>query len=162
MKTKLQIYQKEYYERNKEIKRKYYLDNKDKKIAQSTEWAKNNKDKRSVIMARYTKKRCELDYVYKFKTYMRNRLYAFFKSKNLKKNKKTEELLEASYEDAVNHLEKLFTKGMTWENYGKWHIDHIVPLASAKTIKETISLCSYKNLQPLWAIDNLLKSDKIQ
>ena len=58
-----------------------------------------------------------------------------------------------------NHMESLFKEGMTWENYGEWHIDHIVPISSGKTEEEVIKLCHYSNLQPLWAKDNLLKSN---
>ena len=50
---------------------------------------------------------------------------------------------------------------MTWENHGKWHIDHIIPLATAKTEKQVLKLNNYKNLRPLWAEDNLKKKAKI-
>jgi hypothetical protein len=56
----------------------------------------------------------------------------------------------------------LFMAGMNWSNHGKWHIDHITPLSSAKTADELYTLCHYTNLQPLWAIDNLRKHDKIE
>lgn len=50
---------------------------------------------------------------------------------------------------------------MNWENYVKWHIDHIIPLSSAKTEIEMCVLFNFNNLQPLWASDNFKKSDKI-
>ena len=50
---------------------------------------------------------------------------------------------------------------MCWENHGEWHIDHVVPLASAKTEDEIYKLNHYSNLQPLWKIDNLKKSNKL-
>ena len=51
---------------------------------------------------------------------------------------------------------------MSWELMGKHiHIDHIIPLSSAKSKKELFNLCHYTNLQPLWAEDNLKKGDKI-
>jgi len=58
-------------------------------------------------------------------------------------------------------IESKFTDNMTWENHGKWHIDHIVPISSAITMAELEKLFHYSNLQPLWAKDNLAKSDKI-
>jgi len=59
------------------------------------------------------------------------------------------------------YIEKQFTKGMSWKNHGEWHIDHIIPLSSAKTEKELYELCHYTNLQPLWKTDNLSKNNKI-
>ena len=47
---------------------------------------------------------------------------------------------------------------MNWSNYGEWHIDHIIPLSSANTKEELSLLCHHKNLQPLWAYDNLSKN----
>jgi hypothetical protein len=49
---------------------------------------------------------------------------------------------------------------MCWDNQGKWHIDHIIPLSSGKTEDDIIKLCHYTNLQPLWAIDNMKKGSK--
>ena len=50
---------------------------------------------------------------------------------------------------------------MSWDNYGEWHIDHIIPLASATTEEGVLKLYHYSNLQPLWAKDNLSKGSKI-
>jgi hypothetical protein len=54
----------------------------------------------------------------------------------------------------------MFRDGMSWENKGKWHIDHIIPLSSAKTHEDVIKLCHFKNLQPLWEQENKKKGNK--
>ena len=61
------------------------------------------------------------------------------------------------------HLENQFLDGMTWDDKGfyGWHIDHIIPLSSAKTEEDVYKLCHYTNLQPLWAKDNYNKGSKI-
>jgi hypothetical protein len=58
-------------------------------------------------------------------------------------------------------MENKFTEGMSWDNQGKWHIDHIIPLSSANSEEEIYKLFHYTNLQPLWAKDNLSKHNKI-
>lgn len=65
--------------------------------------------------------------------------------------------------DLKNHIEKQFTEGMNWDNYGVygWHIDHIIPLCTAKDENELLKLFHYTNLQPLWAEDNLKKNGRI-
>jgi hypothetical protein len=79
------------------------------------------------------------------------------------RNKQSLEILGCSVEEFRNHIENKFQSGMSWENYGYygWHIDHIIPLSSAKTEKEIYELCHYTNLQPLWAKENLKKSNKL-
>ena len=63
-----------------------------------------------------------------------------------------------------DHLEKQFTDGMTWENYGKWHIDHIRPICSFNIEDyecDDFKKCwSLSNLRPLWAIENQIKNGK--
>ena len=73
-------------------------------------------------------------------------------------------MLGCSIDSLKRHLSKKFKIGMSWDNYGihGWHIDHIIPLSSAKTIEDIEKLCHYTNLQPLWAKDNLQKSNKIK
>ena len=61
----------------------------------------------------------------------------------------------------MKHIESQFEPWMTWDNHGEWHIDHIIPLASATTKEEIKKLCHYTNLQPLLAEENLSKGDKI-
>ncbi len=62
-----------------------------------------------------------------------------------------------------SQLESQFQEGMSWDNYGEWHIDHIKPLAKFDLTDRTqfLEACHYTNLQPLWAKDNLRKSCKV-
>lgn len=105
---------------------------------------------------------CELS---KLKDTLRSRTYNAFKLKNWKKSSSTQNLLGGTWPKVKSHIEKQFSEGMTWENHGKgdtkWHIDHITPLSSASNEIELRELCKYKNLQPLWQLDNLKKSDKL-
>lgn len=70
-----------------------------------------------------------------------------------------------SIEELVRHIEKQFLPGMSWSNYGDWHLDHIVPNASfdytSMQDSEFKACWSLSNLRPLWAIDNLKKSDSL-
>ena len=80
----------------------------------------------------------------------------------IKKSKKTQELIGCTIEQLWIHLESKFQKGMTKENYGLWHVDHVRPCASFDlTDPKQQAICfHYTNLQPLWAIDNLKKGAK--
>jgi hypothetical protein len=60
------------------------------------------------------------------------------------------------------HIERQFVKGMTWENRGEWHIDHIIPLATAQNENDVVKLNHHTNLRPMWAKDNLRKSSKLE
>ena len=80
-----------------------------------------------------------------------------------RKAARTEELLGCTVEAARAHLEAQFLPGMSWENHGQWHIDHIRPAASFgdHTMLKVQQACHhFTNLQPLWAEDNIRKSDK--
>lgn len=78
-----------------------------------------------------------------------------------KKTTKTFSILGAEYEIVKNHLEQQFKEGMTWENHGEWHIDHIIPMSSANDEDSIVKLNHYTNLQPLWAKENLQKGAKL-
>lgn len=75
-----------------------------------------------------------------------------------------EKLVGYSLQDLLNHIEGLFQPGMSWENYGEWHIDHIKPRSSFTYITaddpQFLECWSLKNLRPLWAIENLHKGAK--
>lgn len=81
-----------------------------------------------------------------------------------KSGRSTESLLGYTFAELHAHLERQFTKGMTWENYGQWHIDHIIPLSSFTIAgpgdPELRRAWGMTNLRPLWAEENLLKRNK--
>ena len=83
---------------------------------------------------------------------------AFYRLKQDKRFN-THSILGADWETVKEHFVAQFKDGMTWEAFvaGEIHVDHIQPLASAKTEEELIALCHYTNLQPLWCLDNLSK-----
>jgi hypothetical protein len=175
-------YQKQYYLNNKiseNIRSKNYRDNNLEKVKEiqrlsskkirnkdleksnnySREWRKKNP--RYGVM--YNKNRTQNDELFKLKTTVRNRIRDFLKLKKITKKNNTFTILGCTPQILKEHLEGKFVEGMSWENHGLfgWHIDHIIPLSSAKTEEEILKLCHYKNLQPLWAKDNLKKSNKI-
>lgn len=81
-----------------------------------------------------------------------------------RKQASTYEALGYSLDTLKQHLERQFQRGMSWENYGEWHVDHIVPLAEFE-IDGTDSAgfraaWALGNLRPLWATENILKRDK--
>ena len=77
-----------------------------------------------------------------------------------KKPGSTIELLGCSPEQLKAHLEKQFQPGMSWANYGLWHIDHKKPFARATDEKSVREIAHYTNLQPLWAEENLRKGSR--
>ena len=136
---------------------------KDKMSKRATKWRKNNKDK---IKLREREKEKE-DLGYKLKKRIRTRInnaIRFNTNFESRKDKRTLELLDVSNIEFVwKHLESKFKPGMTRENCGKWHIDHIVPCASfdLKCPVQQLACFHYSNLQPLWAKENLSKGAKI-
>jgi len=169
-------YQKNYYKENTEkildrvkkdylskketklnYQKKYYEDNLEKKLNYSKIYRQKNKEKRR----KYENERKKTDPIYKLKHLVRNRITKFISQKKISKKIRTFEIVGCEPEKLKIFLEQKFVEGMTWENQGKWHIDHIIPLSSAKTEEELYNLCHYTNLQPMWAIENIKKGSKI-
>jgi hypothetical protein len=142
-----------------ELAKKYY--NKEKKIQSVYKWRNENRDRFNSYTREYKKTKRAKDPFFKLRQTLSNRTTTAFKLKNWSKYSKTQEMLGADYKTVVKHIESRFKKGMTWGNQGEWHIDHIIPLASAKTEQQLIELCHYTNLQPLWAEENMSKGNKI-
>ena len=77
------------------------------------------------------------------------------------KEKHSIEYLGCSIQHFREHIEKQFVEGMSWDNYGEWHIDHIIPLKyDNPTLEETIERLHWENTQPLWATDNIAKGNR--
>jgi hypothetical protein len=157
----MKIYCSQWCENNKEKvlekNKRFRENNKEKRNKYSKEYRENNKE----YYNEYQNNRKKTDPLFKLRCNLSTRIYIVLKNKNYIKSKRTLEMLGCDLHTAKAHLEKQFTKGMTWDNQGKWHIDHIIPCTSAKTEEELIKLFHYTNLQPLWAFDNLSKGKKI-
>ena len=148
-KERVNIKNKIWISKNKEKSKLYY-----KKSYEKNKHKKNSKE--------YERKKT--DYIFNLKCKMRSRIGSFVKKQfNINKSKKTNEILGCDFIYFKQYFEDKFTKDMNWDLFleGKIHIDHIIPLAKAKTEEDVYTLCHYTNLQPLWAIDNLKKGSKI-
>ena len=152
---------KERYELNKESlrekRKKYYYENRFKELENKRLWDYNNRHKINT----YRKKRYVSDFEYKLLVRLRSRILKVLK--NNKKQDKTIGLLGCTIKKAKEHIESKFVEGMSWDNHGEWHIDHIKPCSSFDlSTYEGQKMCfHYTNLQPLWAKDNMSKGAKI-
>jgi hypothetical protein len=119
-------------------------------------WVEKNKEHRKQYINEYNS-----DPKNKLKNSLRSRINELLNKKY--NNPRTLELVGCDYQFLIKYIENKFTDGMSWDNYGYngWHLDHIIPVSLAKTEEDVYKLYHYTNLQPLWAEDNLRKSNKI-
>ena len=138
-------YNKKSWLENKEYYKNYRLENKER-----IRKYKNN----------YCVQRRKTDIEYKILCNLRGRLSHVIE--NNSKSASTTELLGCTVKFLKSYLQNKFTKNMTFDNYGKWHIDHIKPCDSFDLSKESEQrkCFHYSNLQPLWELENLKKSNK--
>lgn len=143
-----------YRELKKHELKKYREKNKTRRKEQNKKWKNNNLEH----LRRYRQNRRKQINI-KLINNIRRRINIAIKSK---KNHSIE-YLGIDIESYKKYLQQLFDSHMNWNNYGikGWHIDHIIPISSAKNEEELIKLFHYTNTQPLWAEDNLKKSNKI-
>jgi hypothetical protein len=144
-------------EEKRQYHKKYYQKNRKKVIKRQLEYIKNNREK---VNNRHNN-RYHSDPNYRMKHNLKRRMNNALKG--CFKNESTIKLLGGELETVRLHIESKFVEGMNWGNYGKWHIDHILPCASFDlTDPEQQKKCfHYTNLQPLWAEDNMKKGDKV-
>ena len=138
-----------------------YIDKKEDILNSNKKWALKNKEARKLIYTRSYHKRTNEDPLIMLKSRLRKRLQAIFTAKKYTKHNKSCDILGTTFNNIKEYLESQFVEGMNWDNRNCWHIDHIIPLSSANSEEELIKLCHYTNLQPLWAKDNLQKSNKL-
>ena len=110
----------------------------------------------------YNKKKYNTDPYFKAVSCMRTRVSKLLKLKNADKFNKFYEYLGCTKQEFIKYFQQKFKEGMTWENHGEWHIDHIKPCASFNLLdeEEQKKCFHYTNLQPLWASENLSKGCK--
>jgi hypothetical protein len=166
---KVRLRQKKRYDEKKdeinEKRRNEYSLNEEYKsyvLSLNKKYRQKNKEVLKNKKTEYYLKRRNKDAKFKILCNLRHRLNMAVK--NNIKYKTTLELLGCTTDFLKDYLEKQFKNGMTWDNYGvMWHIDHIKPCAyfDLSDINQQKQCFHYSNLQPLFAIDNILKSDKL-
>lgn len=116
---------------------------------------------RDIYMREWKRNKCKESPLYRLKGNYRSRIWQAVKNGGFRKTSKTAEMLGCSPFELKKYLEDRFLEGMTWDNYGEWHVDHIIPVSSAKTFERLKEISHYINLQPLWAIDNIKKGARV-
>lgn len=100
------------------------------------------------------------DRVFAIACNLRRRIAEVIKKQGFTKRSKLTVVLGCDWDHLKRHIESQFQEGMSWENHGAWHVDHKVPVSRATTIDKLEELNHFSNLQPLWAQDNIIKSNK--
>lgn len=154
---------RKYYQENIEyIREQKRLNSKKFKVAKAAYdkvYRQNNKQRISLLKRIWEKNNLTIER--RIKNNLRRRMNHALKG-NIKSDK-TFILLGCSVEYFKTHLEQQFVEGMSWDNYGEWHIDHIIPCYKFDlTIPSQQAECfHYSNQRPLWALDNLTRSRSI-
>ena len=153
-----------YKERNKdelkEKRRMYNLEHQKENSAYRKRYAEAHKKEIAIQKAKWHKKQMAENINYKLSAYLRNRA-----TKATKRKTKVGSFvrdLGCSMGQFRLFVENQFEEGMTWDNYGKWHLDHVMPLSSFDLTKraEFLTACNWLNYQPLWATNNLKKGSR--
>ena len=143
----------------KEINKKYH----DEHREYYREYNKKYYQKHKKEINEKRKERKWNDKIFYLTINVRKSILNSFNRKNYKKTNKTEKITGLKNEQITNYLLKTFKDnyGYEWNGKEKIHIDHIIPLATAKSEEDVIKLCHYTNLQLLKAEDNWKKGDRL-
>jgi len=171
-------YTKDNKEKIKDNSKNHYISNKEKILKNGKLYYENNKDKVKKRHKEYEKKaetkkkrrkrneKKRENPIFRLCHSVSAGISQSLKLNNLSKGgRHWEDLVGYTFEDLKTHMENLFSEGMTWDNYGKWHLDHVTPKSLFK-IKEVgdeefMKCWALSNLQPLWAVDNLSKGNTL-
>jgi hypothetical protein len=150
-------------ERVSELRHDYYEKNKEDIIKKSVKYKKEHANERREYIRKYKKARKQNDIKYRLRELLGNRIRIAISLAYGAKAFNTKDLLGCTVEEIRTFLEAEFEEGMTWENHGEWHIDHIRPCASfnLEDPEEQKRCFHWTNLQPLWAADNLSKGARL-
>jgi len=161
------LLKKKNYKKNTERQAIYWINNPES-FKQRESWKKiymrNYRKQNRLKILLQIKTRRENDPNFKMRNTLRSRIWTVLKRKNTTKLLSTLTLLGVdSVETVIKHIEKQFKNGMTWNNHGEWHLDHIKPCASFDLTcpVQQLACFNYKNLQPLEAFENMSKGAKI-
>ena len=140
----------------------YSRDNSEKKSARATAWIKENPERFRATRKAYQKRKTQTDPNYRLARLLRSRLYNALQGRF--KAGSAVDSLGCTVPELRDHLEKQFQPGMTWENYGKWHIDHAKALVTFDLTDagQFAQACHYTNLRPLWATENIVLGGKLR
>ena len=111
--------------------------------------------------ANWQKEKKKNDDIFRFVCSTRALISVTMKNQGYKKNSRSSQILGCDWNVFKIYIERKFTEGMSWSNYGKWHLDHIYPISKATSYEMALELNHYTNFQPLWAFDNISKNNKI-
>jgi len=143
---------RERYHLNKGYYIEYYKKNKESILERNKKWIQENKEYFSKINIENTKSWLKRN---PHIVIWRQIVYRTIRKFGKTKKEKTIELLGYTPNELKIHIESLFENGMTWENWGEWHIDHIKPLSTFDSDSNISEVNALSNLRPLWAEDNL-------
>lgn len=143
--------------------REHYHKTIDVQRERSQKYYASHREERIEYNKHLKRKQYSIDGLFRVKTKIRHLIWDAFRRKHFVKSKRTELILGCSFEEFYKHLLSTFYNnyGYEWDGMEAVHIDHIIPLSTAKTEEDIIRLNYYKNLQLLKATDNLHKSSKM-
>lgn len=148
-------------EKHRLSNKQWRITNRDRHNQNAKDYYQKNKKHANEIKRKRRMHRRKNDALYAFSMGVRSLVSKSFREKGYSKTSKSQEIIGCDWESLKSHIECQFVNGMSWDNRNQWHIDHIIPLASANTLDDVVRLNHYSNLRPLWAIDNLKKGAKI-